>query len=155
MTPEAGARRLEQFASEMPRTAEKALGEALKLARERAIWWSSGPFTTKELRRLYDPHGPYSTADPHPPADEARINEQTGNLLRGWVVGATRNEGGALSGAVYNTSKEAAFMGKWEGDEWVQGERSKMIARPLPVRVMDEIEPKVRALIAAALGVGD
>jgi hypothetical protein len=151
MTPEAASRRLERFAAEMPGAADRGLSEVLKFARERAIWWSSGPFSGKALRAMYNPKGPYSKAEPHPPADAARINIRSGDLMRGWAFTPISANGGKRSASLYNVAPEAGYMGHWDGAEWVQGPNSAMIGRPLPLRVMDEIEPKARELLGAEM----
>jgi hypothetical protein len=143
MTPEQAASRLDRFAADLHGAVERGLGEALQVARLRAIWWSSGPHQTAYLRTLYRPsgHGPYSIAVPHPPGDEARINIQERRaIVNGWLIDPPTRQGGKVSGSVYNTAPEAAFMGHWEGEEFVQGPHSRMMARPLPVRVLAEAE---------------
>ena len=155
MTPDEAADRIEQFARDLPEAVRKGAEDVARLARERAIWWSSGPYSTAALRRMYNPRGPYSRVDPNPPgAGAGRINIQTGNLVAGWRTDPPTRVGSKVQVSVYNTTPEAGYMGHWQGEEFVQGPRSRMMARPLPVKVLEELERSeaVMERLQAAIG---
>jgi len=138
MTPEEAVARLEQLARDLLRAPETALLDVLKRYRIRAIWWSSGGFSTATLRSMGHPYAKAERGQQR--LEPARINAQSRALVRGWAISPIERRGGTVSASLYNEAPEAQFMGRWEGDDWVQGPRSRMVARPLPVKVLAEIE---------------
>lgn len=138
MTPEEAAARLDQLATDIPRAAETALLDVLRRYRIRAIWWSSGGFSTATLRRMGHPYARAERGQQR--LEPARINVQSRALVEGWAISPIERRGSTLSASLYNEAPEAAFMGRWEGDTFVEGPRSRMRARPLPEKVLAEIE---------------
>lgn len=117
------------------RRAEKESAEnALQIARE----LSSGKFSSFQLRMMGHPYRIGGV----PPADPAIINRQTGRFYHGWrVLPPRKSESGILTQLV-NESPYARYL--------LRG-TSRMIARPILVRIRERAEPRRRALYRAAI----
>jgi len=128
VTPEEAAARLEQLARDLLRAPETALLDVLKRYRIRAIWWSSGGFSTATLRSMGHPYARAERGQQR--LEPARINAQSRALVRGWAISPIERRGGTVSASLYNEAPEARFMA---------GTRT-MVERPLPEKVLAEIE---------------
>lgn len=149
MTPDQAARRLEQAAGGLAKAAERAAEQIARLAYQRAIWWSSGPLSAAQLRRM---GRPYARRQPGN-VDPGGINVQTGRLLAGWVVApVTDAPGGGRRVVLYNAAPEARFMYD-TGDPPAYPDRGTrlMVGRPLPERVLADIAPRAEAIIEREL----
>ena len=179
MTAERAARRIERLADQLPQAAERGLTELLGKVVDRAIWWSSGPLSSETLAAMGHPYARNAPPPPPPSAppnfggmggrgrqrgarvagrrgtarpDPGRINIQSGDLVRSWVVAPLERQGGTVRAAVYNASPEAAFLyDTRENPTWPDRGTRRMIGRPLPERVLKEIEPRAWTLIDRAL----
>ena len=117
------------------RAAEKmSVDFALEVARE----LSSGPYKTAQLAAMGHPyrHGG------RPPQDPAIINLQTGEFYRGWRVIGPRVSGNDLATKLINQSRHARDLERGT---------SRMIARPILIRIRERVNPRRRALYKAAL----
>ena len=141
MTPEEAAQRLERLANDLRTAANAGLAEILAEAKAAAIRWSSGPLKTAELRRMGHP---YARRAPMASVDPGRINIQERRaVVEGWVYAPVhRGAGGGLKASVYNTAPEAGFLSTGT---------PLMERRPLPERVIAEIEPRVEEIMARAV----
>src|SRR6186997_3006498 len=127
MEPEQIARLLtraaERLTVEMRKAERASQTQAIELARQ----YSQGPYSTAELRRLGHP---YARRHGAPGLDPSLINRQSGLLARSWRREGPLEKDGGLHTSVFNDAPEAFFMGGTE----------KMFERPLPERVLAEIE---------------
>ena len=159
MTAERAARRIERLADQLPQAAERGLSELLGKVVDRAIWWSSGPLSSETLAAMGHPYarnqrpvrrvaGRRGTARPDP----GRINIQTGDLVRSWVVAPLERRDGTVRASVYNASPEARFLyDTRDNPEGPDRGTRRMVGRPLPERVLADIEPRAWTLIDRAL----
>lgn len=113
---------------------DDAVGTVLEVAREA----SSGRYSQAELDAMYGPRGPYSKADPHPPADPGIINVQTGQFRSAWEEGA---DFGPLHKTVVNTDPVADFL----DHDGTGG--SNMMRRPVKQKVEEETVRKDTRLL--------
>lgn len=145
MTEEQGARRLERFAEDLPRAAEAGLTEALKVVKERAVWWSSGALSPADLRRMDHPYARAERGQARP--DPGRINiGKRRAVVEGWTAAPVERTGGTVRVSLYNTAPEARFL---------DGGTRLMVDRPLPARVLDELEGRGTALAALEAAIGE
>lgn len=107
--------------------------KALEMART----LSSGPYKMKDLRLMYDPYGPYSVADPHPPLDEYWINEQTGNFRSAWKL---RPALAQLKIILLNTDPKAQFLVQKNPES---SGATRMIKRPIDDKIEADMAPLV------------
>jgi len=162
VTAERAARRIEKIADQLPQAAERGLSDLLGKVVDRAVWWSSGPLSSETLAAMGHPYAraqhPLRTKSGRKARkgtgrpDPDRINIQSGDLVRSWVVAPLERRGGTVKAAVYNASPEAAFLyDTRENPTWPDRGTRRMIGRPLPERVLKEIEPRAWTLIDRAL----
>ncbi len=126
---------------ETKRRVEAANEQSAKDAIAAARKLSHGPFTTKYLRTLYNPRGPYSKRDPHPPGPREEINIQEGLFARSWET----RDFSSPSESFFRVQNEAPYA-----DYLAEG-TDKMIRRPLIDSVSQSIRPKRIRLINDAL----
>lgn len=126
--------------------AMKALPMKIANAAGNIIWQeaqkrSHGAFSTAELKEMYDPHGPYSKADPHPPQEPGVINIQSGAFASEWVqeVYISANK---ITVSTYNVSEHAKYL---------EPGTSRMIARPLNQMVILDTQHSISAFAGFAL----
>jgi len=112
----------------------ESAGEALKIARE----LSSGRFSAAQLALLSHPY----RIGGHPPQDPAIINWQTGEFYRGWRVIGPRAAGGTLTTKLVNESPQARALERGT---------SRMIARPILIRIQERVQARRRTLYRAAI----
>jgi hypothetical protein len=101
----------------------------------------SGPYTKAELRQLYNPRGPYSVADPHPPAPARYVNVQSGATREAWGMDGPRWQGDRIVTVIENPTKVA---------EWLLTGTRKMIPRPYVPAIEAGILPRVEKRRAEA-----
>jgi hypothetical protein len=110
-------------------------------AYDMAVTLSSGPYDKAAQKSMYRKvggtrRGPYSALAPAPPVAAEVINIYNDGhsplLSESWDTTPPLKVQGALMASVYNTAPHALFM---EGTP-------RMIERPLPARVIGELEPK-------------
>lgn len=106
MTPQEAAREIERRKKALVKELLRAQNQTLKDGLTYAKAASQGPYKQKQLDAM-GPPGPYSKRRPHPPADPAIINKQTGRLWRSWKMDSAFLWGGSILGRFYNTSPEA------------------------------------------------
>lgn len=123
-----------QAAATMRREAMKAEEENARDALATTLGYFSGPFSTAAQRQMYNPRGPYSTADPHPPADPAFVNVQSGDTRDQWRVDGPRWEGDRIVTTIENPSENAARL--------LTG-TSRMIPRPYIDAIEADIAPRI------------
>lgn len=98
-----------------------------------ALRASDGPFKTKTLRKMYNPKGPYSKADPHPPIDAGIINRQSANgFASHWNQRKTRTAD-QIKVATWNDSPYAGAL--------ESSPNGPAIDRPLPQLVIRNTFP--------------
>lgn len=123
---------------------EEAEREIMRRALAEARRISSGPYSTRTLRRMGHP---YSRRRPHPPLSAYHINVQTGRFRAGWrVVGPIKRSEG-IAAALVNESAHAGFL---------RLGTTRMIPRPFERHMRDFIEGAenqrlVEAMLAGAL----
>jgi hypothetical protein len=147
MTEEEGAARLERFARDLQGMLERGLAEALKRARERAIWWSSGPLSESDLRRMGRPYARAERGQAR--ADPGRINIQSRAVVEGWAAAPVERAGGKLRASLYDTAPHARYLYD-TSDNPAYADRGTRLAlgRPLPERVLADLERGDMALSA-------
>lgn len=101
------------------------------------ILLSSGPYTREQLRQLGHP---YSTRNPRPPAPTGIINVATDVFRRNWKAEGGSWRGDTLESRVVNRSKVA---------EWLKTGTRRMIARPLPEMVLQQLGDRRKRYEAA------
>lgn len=117
---------LRRTAHAMEAGAKAAESEAAKVAMEIAHDLSSGPITSRELRKLGHPYGHGRT----PPADPAILNLQSGAFKAGWRIIGPRKSGDGLRTTLVNASPYAGHL--------LRGTR-RMIPRPYERRLRDRL----------------
>jgi hypothetical protein len=134
MTPDQVARELDQtaqrLASAAARGVERALSEVVMPA---AIRWSSGPGQPPGTYRRGGGGG----------VDLGLINRRKGRFVAGWEKGPVSAETGEVRGSVVNTAPFAGFLARGT---------SRMVARPLPERVVGETEAEVARIVGEEIG---
>jgi len=117
----ADANAIEAYSAAMKALPMKIANAAGNIIWQEAQKRSHGAFSTAELKEMYDPHGPYSKADPHPPQEPGIINIQSGAFASEWVqeITATATR---ITVSTYNVSDHAKYL---------EPGTSRMIARPL------------------------
>lgn len=123
---------LDRFADQLRALPDAAADIGSDLLIRGALRASHGPFATKALRKMYNPKGPYSKADPHPPLDPSIVNEQTGNFARNWNQRKTRT----ADQIKVSTWNSAAYAGALESSP-----NGPAIDRPLPQLVVRSTFP--------------
>lgn len=118
------------------RAAELATAqEALQVTRA----YSSGPFSTRQLRILGHP---YARRAPRPPMTPAIINRQTGRFLRAWKVRPPRKSEDRLITKITNDTPYASGF--------TPAGTALMIGRPIVRAVKAKVLPhRIRRLRAA------
>jgi len=134
MTPNQAAARLEALGAKLDRLLVDAERESLNDALNIARSLSSGPYSLAELAEMGHP---YAVRDPHPPADPAVINEQSGDFKEDW-----RAIPGDAVQRLENDNDVADFL--------KNGTRF-MISRPIDERILELLEPFRELRIKAAI----
>ena len=134
MTAEAIARMFRsteaRIRDEMMRVEKENAWDALATT----LSYFAGPYTKSELRQMYNPRGPYSRADPHPPAPAEQVNIQSGKTRAAWGLYGPHWVGDRIVTIVENPTKVA---------EWLLGGTRKMIPRPYVPAIYAELMPRV------------
>lgn len=119
---ERAAHRLRAMPTQIVDLAARMIYDGVQIA-------SSGPYSNIALHAMYNPHGPYSTAHPHPPMHPGFINFQTGRFYRSWVQ-AFRWYKDSVRVSTFNTAPYANALALGT---------DLMIIRPLPQLVADKV----------------
>lgn len=109
-----------------------------QMVQQAALRYSHGPFSTSVLKSMYDPHGPYSKASPHPPAHPGQINYQSGLFAHSWHQ-TTTVTADAIKKSTFNTAPYAKDL---------EHGTDTAIARGLPELVVQTTFPLVMQRIA-------
>ena len=131
---ETAGRKARQLDQGMRDAEQQSARTALEVAHE----LSSGRFSAAQLARMGHPYRIGGT----PPQDAAIINRQSGEFYRGWRVIGPRRAGSSLTTKLINESPNAQRL---------QRGTSRMIARPILVRIGQRVEGQRRALYRATL----
>lgn len=142
MTPKQAAAAIRQRANDFERAIADAVTVTAKQAHGEAVALSSGPYTTKMLRRLGHP---YARRRPRPIGRQypAMINVQTGVFRANWRISETgMDRDGSMMASVYNIGKIPDYL--HHGTE-------RMIARPLVRTVEAKIAPALKRRVETAV----
>lgn len=130
---------LEQLANTLEAAIREAETECLRLAKEEAEHFSSGPYKAAQLRAMGHPYGWGRT----PPADPAVLNKQTGRFFQAWRIRLPEKSLEGLSGALINDTPYASYFPS--GTE-------RMIPRPILAH-LETLMPRVfERVLAKHLG---
>jgi hypothetical protein len=139
VTVQQAIKALEAKAKGLPEEARRAMVQSGALLLKSARAHSEGPYSAAALAAMGHP---YSRRRPRPPLDPAVINVQTGRFLGSWSWELPQARGGDLTTTVRNNDPKA--------DELATG-TSRMIARPLPEKVLGENERAITAEFERAM----
>lgn len=109
---------------------------------------SSGPYSESFLKgaAMIRGAGLYSVRKPSPPADPAILNKQSGRVYMGWAATSNVSRDLVLTITLTNSAPEFKYLMA----DGVQGARSRMMNRPLLVRLRKEEGPAFFARLRAA-----
>lgn len=144
MNPQRAALKLERVADAFEAGGRIVAEETREDLHRTAYRWSSGPFSTKQLRRM---DHPYARRHGSPRLSPRRINVQSGRFRSSWQS-TVRENGAGQRVELQNTDPKA--------EKYLQPGTPRMFARGIDTAIAKEVftrtEKRVERMIERALG---